>query len=174
MDFEVFNRTEIEDMCSSMIANMTEEQKTLFINEYGSIEAFREHFTKSASSEAAQKNFQKVVEWYGNKEDALNASKNPGNPELLSAYQKRLDTVMKKLAGKLDCDVRSFEVKEIIGEYDFLSKQMYQMKDVSAMMLELAGLYESNADMQKVQDKTYGAGFTVFLARALRAFYEAS
>ena len=130
MNFEVFNKTEIEDMCRSMIANMSEEQKAHFIHEYGSIEAFQEHFMESASSEAAQKNFQKVVEWYGNKEDALNASKNPGNPELLSAYQKRLDAILKKLAGKSGCDVHSFEVKEIIGEYDFVSKQMYQMKDV--------------------------------------------
>ena len=61
MDFTVFNKEEIDDMYRSMESNMTEEQKQLFIEQYGSMEEFEKHFKESASSEAAQKNFQKVV-----------------------------------------------------------------------------------------------------------------
>ena len=70
-------------------------------------------------------------------------------------------------------DVQSFEVKEIVGELDFVFKQLYQMKDVSKMMLEMAGLYKNDADFQKKNDDIYGDGATKFMGEALEAFYNA-
>ena len=37
MGFEIFNKSEIEEMYSTMIENMKEEQKQVFIEQYGSI-----------------------------------------------------------------------------------------------------------------------------------------
>lgn len=172
MSFEVFNKTEIQDMYESMAANMREDQKAIFISRYGSMEAFRQHFMESASSEAAQKNFQKVVEWYGDKDSALAASRNPGNADLLPSCQRRLETVLGRLAGKRNCDVRSPEVTELLGEYDLVSRQLYQMENLSCMMLELVQLYRTNEEIQKVQDSIYGTGFTLFFAEAAEAFYQ--
>lgn len=76
MDFEVFSKSELEDMYNSMEANMSEELKKVFIEQYGSMEAWKKEFLENAASEAVQKNFQKVVEWYASKEKALEASKN--------------------------------------------------------------------------------------------------
>lgn len=171
MDFEVFNRTEIEDMYDSMVSHMSEEQKAIFIEQYGSMDAFQKQFMENASSEQAQKNFQKVVEWYGDKESALEASKNPGNSELLPACQKRIDAVLQKLAQKTGCDVNSLEVKELIGEYDFVSKLLYQMDDVTELLIEVANLYQTNQEIQATQDSIYGEGFTVFFGKAIEAFY---
>lgn len=171
MDFEIFSKKEIEDMYTSMAANMTDAQRNVFIDQYGSMEAFREHFLTTASGEQAQKNFRKVVEWYGSKEAALEASRHPGNTELFPAWQRRLEAVFKKLATKKDCDITSFEVKELIGEYDFISKQLYHMEDVSKMMLELAELYRTNDQIQATQDSIYGDGTTEFFGRAIEAFY---
>lgn len=172
MDFEVFSKTEVEDMYRSMVSNMSDEQRSIFIEHYGSMEEFEKHFMESSSNEATQKNFQKVVEWYGSKERALEASKNPGNSEILPAYQRRIETIMKKLAEKKDYDVHSFEVKELVGEYDFVSKQLYQMEDVSKMLLEVAELYQTNQEIQKVQDSIYGEGATGFFGKAIEAFYQ--
>lgn len=171
MNFEVFSKTELEDMYNSMAANMSDEQKAVFIEHYGSMDEWKKSFLENASSEAVQKNFQKVVEWYGSKEKALEASKNPGNSELVPAYQKRLGIIVQKLAEKKGYDVTSFEVKELIGEYDFVSKQLYQMEDVSALMRELAEAYQNNKEIQKVQDSVYGEGVTEFIGRAIAAFY---
>lgn len=171
MNFEVFSKTELEDMYNSMAANMSDEQKAVFIEHYGSMDEWKKSFLENASSEAVQKNFQKVVEWYGSKEKALEASKNPGNSELVPAYQKRLGIIVQKLAEKKEYDVTSFEVKELIGEYDFVSKQLYQMEDVSALMRELAEAYQNNKEIQKVQDSVYGEGVTEFIGRAIAAFY---
>ena len=171
MNFEIFNKTELEEMWDSMAANMSEDQKLLFIDHYGSMEEWRKQFLTNASSEAVQKNFRKIVEWYGSKEKALEASKNPGNSEIFPAYQKRLDAIMKKLADKKGCDVNSFEVRELIGEYDFVSRQMYQMEDVSVLMKEIASAYQNNPEIQKAQDDVYGEGVSEFIGRAMEVFY---
>lgn len=172
MDFEVFNKTDIEQMYRDMLKNMTDEQKNIFIKEYGSMEAFEQHFLGSAASPQAQKNFEKVVEWYGDKESAMTAAANPENPEILEAYQKRLDAATEKLVSRMGADVDSFEVKEVVGEIDFVSKQLYQMKDVSAFMLDMADMYLKNETLQKSTDQKYGEGASVFIGRALRTFYK--
>lgn len=172
MDFEVFNRSEIEDMYTAMAANMSEGQKAVFIEKYGSMEAWKKSFLESASTEAAQKNFRKVVEWYGSKEKVLEASRDPKNPELFPAYARRISSIIQKLSEKKGLDVNSFEIKELIGEYDFVTKQMYQMSDVTALTLELAHAYRTNAEIQAVQDSIYGEGTTEFVGRAMEAFYQ--
>ena len=172
MDFEVFDKTDIEQMYNDMLKNMTDEQKDIFIKEYGSMEAFEQHFLDSAASPQAQKNFEKVVEWYGDKESAMTAAANPENPEILEAYQKRLDAATEKLVSRMGADVDSFEVKEGVGEIDFVSKQLYQMKDVSAFMLDMADMYLKNETLQKSTDQKYGEGASVFIGRALRTFYK--
>jgi hypothetical protein len=51
-------------MFSDMLQNMNESQKQIFIERYGSIEAWEKHMIEGASSEKVQKNYAKVVEWY--------------------------------------------------------------------------------------------------------------
>ena len=172
MDFEVFSKTELEDMYNSMAENMGEEQKAIFIEHYGSMEEWKKNFLEKASTEAVQKNYQKIVEWYGSKDRALEAAKNPGNTEIFQAYQKRLGEILKKLAEKKGQDVNSFEVKELVGEYDFVTKQMYQLPDVTSMMLEMAVAYLTNEEIQAAQDSIYGEGATEFIGQAMEAFYQ--
>ena len=171
MDFEVFTKIELEDMYNSMVANMSEEQKAIFIENYGSIEEWKKKFFEDASTEAVQKNFQKIVERYGSKEKALDASKNPGNTEIFPAYQKQLEEIVKKLAGKKGQVVNSFEVKELVEEYDFVTKQMFQLPDATSMELEIAAIYRTNKEIQAVQDSIYGEGTTEFIGQVIEAFY---
>ena len=171
MDFEVFSKNELEDMYNAMEANMSEAQKKIFIEHYGSMEAWKKNFLESAASEAVQKNFQKIVEWYGSKEKALEVTKYPGNPEIFPAYQKRLGTIIKKLADLKGKDVNSFEVRELVGEYDFVTKQMYQLPDATDMVLEIADAYRTNREIQEAQDSVYGEGATEFIGQAMAAFY---
>ena len=172
MDFKVFSKTELEDVYNSMARNMSEKQKAIFIEHYGSMEEWKKTFLKNASNEAVQKNFEKIVEWYGSKEKALEASKAPGNTELVPLFQKRLQDVIKKLAEKKGQDVNSFEVKELVGKYDSVAKQMYQLPDVTSMMLEIAVAYRTNREIQTVQDSVYGEGTTKFIGQAMEAFYQ--
>ena len=49
MNFEVFTRTELEEMADTILANMKEEQRAVFVKKYGSMEAWRSDFLKKAS-----------------------------------------------------------------------------------------------------------------------------
>lgn len=172
MDFEIFSKTDVEQLYEAFVDHMSEENKAVFIEKYGSMEQYKKHFVESASSEKAQKNYAKLVEWYGDKDSVLAAGTNPANSQIMDAWSKRSDAVFRKLAAVRGADVQSFEVKEIVGELDFVFKQLYQMKDVSKMMLEMAGLYKNDVDFQKKNDVIYGEGSTKFVGEALEAFYD--
>lgn len=172
MDFEVFSKNDMEQVYQEMVSNMSEEQKNIFIEQYGSMERFEKQFLENASSEQAQKNFAKVLEWYGDKESAVAAAVNPENTKIMEAYSKRFDAVIKKLAAKAGTDVNELEVKEMIGELDFVAKQLYQMKDMTAFMLDMAKEYQNNKKMQMGLDKVYGEGTTEYIGKALEAFYK--
>ena len=171
MDFTVFDETEIHTMYNSMMENMNDEQKKIFIEYYGSLDAFKEHFLKKAASEKVQKSFAKVVEWYGSKEAALEATKNSQGSEVMTAYQRRIGNIQKELASKIGMDVNSFKVRELIGEYDFVAKQLYQMDDVTKLMLEIAKGYKSNSEARAGIDAVYGTGFAAYMGEAIEAFY---
>ena len=172
MGFEIFNKSEIEEMCSAMIENMKEEQKQVFIEQYGSIEEWKKEFMEKASTKEAQKNFAQVVEWYGSKEKALEASMNPQNADIQLEYQKKVEMICQKLAENKGKDVCSQEIKELIAEYDSLTKEMFQLPDVSAIVMEIAKAYQENEEIKAAQDSIYGKGTTEYMGKAMEAFYK--
>ena len=119
-----------------------------------------------------RKNFAKLVEWYGDKDSVLAAGTNPENSQIVKAYSKRSEAVMRKLAARMGEDVQSFKVKEIVGELDFVLKQLYQMKDITGMMLKMADLYKNDRDFQTKNDGIYGAGSTQYIGEAIEVFYK--
>lgn len=171
MDFEVFSKTELENMYNTMLENMTDEQAAVFRERYGDLKTWKEKSIENASTEAAQQNFQKIVEWYGGKEKALDAAKTPASAERILENQKRLDEMMQKLAGKKGQDVNSPEVTAWMMEYDSIAKDLFQVSDPSKMILDMATAFRSNPEIQAAQDKMYGEGATEFIGRAMEAFY---
>ena len=65
MDFTVFDETELRTMFSDILQNMNESQKQIFIDRYGSIDAWEKHMIESASDEKVQKNFAKWLSGMG-------------------------------------------------------------------------------------------------------------
>lgn len=171
MDFAIFNKTELEEMFQAMIDHMPEEIRKTAIEEFGGLDEWREHYIKTLSSEDMQKRYQKMVEWFGGKEEYLATVKNPVSKEVAGSYQKRIDAILEKLAGKRDCPADSFEVKEIIGEYGFVMKQLCQVKDEKEMMLSLAQTY-CNEQVRANTDEKYGDGTAQFFIQAIEAFYK--
>lgn len=171
MNFEVFSKAELKELYQTMIENMTAEQETEFLGKCGNMETRREEFLEKAETEATRQNFQKVLEWYGDKEKALNASKNAKGPESIQDHQRHIDEIMRKLAEKKEESVDSPEVTVLMEEYNSVVKEMFQMDDASRIMLDMAASYRSNPEIQSVQDEMYGEGVTVFLAKVMEAFY---
>lgn len=171
MDFAVFDETELHAMFSDMLQNMNETQKQIFIDRYGSIEEWEKHMVESASDESVQKNYAKIVEWYGSKEAVREALKEPPKSEVFTAYQKRIGEIQKKLAGMKGTDVNSFEVRQLIGEYDFVAKQLYQIDDPQRLLLDIAKGYQEKAELIEGVDSVYGDGSAKYIGAAIEAFY---
>lgn len=171
MDFAIFDETELQAMFKDMLENMNDSQKQIFIDHYGSIEEWEKHLMESASDEKTQQNYAKMVEWYGSKDAVKETMKSAPKSEVFSSYQKRMDDIQKRIAGKMGTDVNSFEVRQLIGEYDFVAKQLYQIKDPKALLLDIAKEYQQNEDFAKGIDSVYGDGAAKYIGEAIEAFY---
>lgn len=171
MDFAIFNKTEMNEMFQAMTEHMPEEIREKAIEEFGGLEQWQEHYIKTVSGDDMQKRYQKMLEWFGGKEEYLATVKNPVSKEVAAGCQKRLDAILEKLAGRRGCSVDSLEVKEIIGEYGFVMKQLCQLKDEKGMMLSLAKTYRRE-EVKTAADEKYGDGFSKFFMQAIEAFYK--
>ena len=153
MDFTIFTKTEVEEMFQTMLEHMPENMRNIAIKEFGSIEQWKKHYMEVVSSEEMQKGYAKVVEWYGGKDKFLSVARTPVSKEVAESYNKRIEAILQKLIAKQNCDIESFEVKELVGEYGFVMKQISQIKEekgfmmaqvpVSALFLVLCGLCTS-------------------------------
>ena len=68
-------------------------------------------------------------------------------------------------------DVNCFEIRQLIGEYGFVLKQLLQLKEEKGMMLSQARAY-LDKQVQTATDEKYGEGFAAFLNEAITGFYE--
>ncbi|MGM9600318.1 MAG: TipAS antibiotic-recognition domain-containing protein [Faecousia sp.] len=141
------------------------------IQEFGSIEEWKAHYVEALSSEDVQRQYAKVVEWYGGKDHYMTSVKNPVDKEVLESYQKRIHHILDKLFQKREMEIGSFDIRELIGEYGFVVKQMLQLKDEKGIMLAQAQIYLDD-NVKQVTDEKYCDGFSAFLNRAIIAFYE--
>ena len=171
MDFTVFNKEESSKMFSAMLEHMPDEIRDTAIKEFGSVEEWRAHYLNAVSSEEVQKQYAKTVEWYGGKEAYFDTVMNPLSEDVRKSYKRRIDKVLDNLSKKQTQDINSFEIRELIGEYGFVLKQLLQMKDEKNMMLAQAETY-LDVRVTAVTDERYGDGFSYFLNRAIIAFYE--
>ena len=171
MDLTVFDETETRAMFTDMLQNMNESQKQIFVDHYGSIEAWEQHMMEAASNEKVQKNYAKVVEWYGAKEAEKDPVRNPPKSEVFSAYQKRIDDIKKRIAKKKGTDVASFEIRQLIGEYDFVAKQLYQVKDAEPLLRGIAKGYQEDEELIAALDSIYGSGSAKYIGDAIESFY---
>lgn len=170
LDFTVFNETEVEQMFQTMSEHMPREMRNTAISEFGSEEQWKKHYIEAVSSEKMQKQYAKVVEWYGGKDAFLEVVNHPLSEEVAKSYARREQAIRRKLIAKRDYDIHSLEIREIIGEYGFVMKQLTQMKEEKACMLQIARTYRSE-QIRAAVDEEYGEGASEFFARAIEAFY---
>lgn len=170
MDFEVFNQSEIEAICQSTITHMPDFLRESIIKEWGGLDQWKKHYIERASKEDMQKGYQKWVEWFGDKEKALDAMLNPPSPEAVRECQKKSDLIHKKLASQKDLPTDSAPVEKTITEYARLMKQLYQIKNEAGIMHAIASDYKTDRTAQNT-DQKYGKGTASFIAEAIENYY---
>ena len=161
MDFTIFTKTEVEEMFQTMLEHMPENMRNIAIKEFGSIEQWKKHYMEVVSSEEMQKGYAKVVEWYGGKDKFLSVARTPVSKEVAESYNKRIEAILQKLIAKQNCDIDSFEVKELVGEYGFVMKQLAQIKEEKGFMMAQAQYYR-NEQIKPMIDEKYGEGASDF------------
>ena len=171
MDFAIFSKTEVEEMFQTMFEHMPDNMKELAVKEFGSIEEWKKHYIKTVSSEEMQKGYAKVVEWYGGKDKFLSVARTPVSKEVAESYNKRIEAILQKLIAKQNCDIDSFEVKELVGEYGFVMKQLAQIKEEKGFMMAQAQYYR-NEQIKPMIDEKYGEGASDFFAQAIENYYK--
>lgn len=171
MDFTIFTKTEVEEMFQTMLEHMPENMRNIAIKEFGSIEQWKKHYMEVVSSEEMQKGYAKVVEWYGGKDKFLSVARTPVSKEVAESYNKRIEAILQKLIAKQNCDIDSFEVKELVGEYGFVIKQLAQIKEEKGFMMAQAQYYR-NEQIKPMIDEKYGEGASDFFAQAIENYYK--
>lgn len=171
MDFTIFTKTEVEEMFQTMLEHMPENMRNIAIKEFGSIEQWKKHYMEVVSSEEMQKGYAKVVEWYGGKDKFMSVARTPVSKEVAESYNKRIEAILQKLIAKQNCDIDSFEVKELVGEYGFVMKQLAQIKEEKGFMMAQAQYYR-NEQIKPMIDEKYGEGASDFFAQAIENFYK--
>lgn len=171
MDFTIFTKTEVEEMFQTMLEHMPENMRNIAIKEFGSIEQWKKHYMEVVSSEEMQKGYAKVVEWYGGKDKFLAVARTPVSKEVAESYNKRIEAILQKLIAKQNCDIDSFEVKELVGEYGFVMKQLAQIKEEKGFMMAQAQYYR-NEQIKPMIDEKYGEGASDFFAQAIENYYK--
>ena len=171
MDFTIFTKTEVEEMFQTMLEHMPENMRNIAIKEFGSIEQWKKHYMEVVSSEEMQKGYAKVVEWYGGKDNFLSVARTPVSKEVAESYNKRIEAILQKLIAKQNCDIDSFEVKELVGEYGFVMKQLAQIKEEKGFMMAQAQYYR-NEQIKPMIDEKYGEGASDFFAQAIENYYK--
>ena len=171
MDFTIFTKAEVEEMFQTMLEHMPENMRNIAIKEFGSIEQWKKHYMEVVSSEEMQKGYAKVVEWYGGKDKFLSVARTPVSKEVAESYNKRIEAILQKLIAKQNCDIDSFEVKELVGEYGFVMKQLAQIKEEKGFMMAQAQYYR-NEQIKPMIDEKYGEGASDFFAQAIENYYK--
>ena len=171
MDFTIWAKTEVEEMFQTMLEHMPENMRNIAIKEFGSIEQWKKHYMEVVSSEEMQKGYAKVVEWYGGKDKFLSVARTPVSKEVAESYNKRIEAILQKLIAKQNCDIDSFEVKELVGEYGFVMKQLAQIKEEKGFMMAQAQYYR-NEQIKPMIDEKYGEGASDFFAQAIENYYK--
>ena len=170
MDFEVFNESDIEAVCQSTINHMPDFLRESIIQEWGGIEQWKKHYIERASKEDMQKGYQKWIEWFGDKEKALDAMLNPPSPEAVRECEKKIDALQKKLSAQKDLPADAQPTKKIIAQYALLMKQLYQMQNEAGIMQTIATSFKT--DQAAITDQRYGKGSAEYFAKAIEAYYK--
>ena len=171
MAFEIFSKQEIEQMYTSMLSNLQQEQKEAILEQFSDWESFQNFFFEMAGNEKAQSNFQKMVQWYGDKQKVMEIVQNPNQSAIVKAYSNRMTEIYQKYADCKEKNPGSFSVKELVGEYEFVAKQLYQVEQIKPILLATAKLYQKNEKVRAVIDKKTKKGTALFIAEAIEYFY---
>ena len=168
MNFELFTEEEIRKILDHTLELQTEESRKLLVEQYGSLEAFRESLAKTMRTEeyASQ-----MIQLYGSKDKAIAASlQSDGNKEAWKEQTDETDRIYRQFAQAMetgDENQAEVSVRELAENY----KTMYRMDNARHLLLKVAEDYLNHSALEQVTDEQYGVGVTQFIGQTICRYY---
>lgn len=168
MSFEAFSDAEVQKILDHTLECMTKEYLEEQIQQYGSLEKYRESLALGFANEQAMAD---VFKWYGSKEKAMEAiMQSTGNAEELKPTQDE-NTEIYKLFMKAkelgDVNIEREAVERLVKNY----KEMFHLDNARSMLLDLAEEYIKYPQFAEITDKQFGNGCAEYVAQAIKKYY---
>ena len=168
MSFEAFNEDDIEKIVEHTIRRAKPEDINMFVEKFGSMEAFREELAKNLKDPETEAH---LIKLYGGKDKAVAASLSAqGNTEEMRQYAKETDKIYRQFADALktnDNILKADALKRLAES----NKNIWHIENTRYYLLQLADTLERYPEMIEATDKEYGEGVTMFIANAIREHY---
>ncbi len=168
MSFEAFNEDDVQKMIDHTLENMSKKALAEQVKKYGSVEKYREYLATGFKNEQAVAD---VLKWYGGKERAVEALlQSTPNKEELTQQQNENVEVYKQLMKAKNTGNATLE-KEAIAKLAELYKNMFNLDNARAILLDLAKEYKEHEKLAEVTDNQFGKGCAEYTAQAIRRYY---
>lgn len=168
MSFEAFSDAEVQKILDHTLECMSKEYLEEQIQQYGSLEKYRESLALGFANEQAMAD---VFKWYGSKEKAMEAiMQSTGNVEELKSTQDENTEIYKlfmKAKESGDVTVEKEAVERLAKNY----KEMFLLDNARSMLLDLAEEYIKYPQFAEITDKQFGNGCAEYVAQAIKKYY---
>ena len=168
MSFEAFNENDIQKMLDHTLENMPKETLAEQVKKYGSAEKYREYLANGFKNEQAVAD---VLKWYGGKEKAVEAVlQSTPDKEKLTQQQNENEEIYQQLIQAKNTGNVTLE-REAIVKLAELYKNMFELDNARAILLDLAKEYVQYDKFAEATDNQYGKGSAEYIARAIQRYY---
>ena len=168
MSFEAFTNEDVQKIVDHTLECMSKESLDELIQQYGSIEKYKEHLTSGFANEQA---IADLLKWYGSKEKAMEAiMQSTGNPKDIKQEQDENARIYQqfmtaKEAG--DTDMAHSAVQMLAENY----KAMFALDNARNILLDLAKEYLQSEKLAEATDSQFGKGCSEYVAHAIMHYY---
>lgn len=168
MSFETFNNEDVQKIIDHTLSCMSKESIDMQVEEYGSMEKFREHLSSGFANEQVVAD---LLKWYGSKEKAMEAvMQATGDPGEIKEEQEENEKIYRRfMAAKEngDKELEHSAVEMLAENY----KKMFALDNARNILLDLAKEYLQNGKLAEVTDSQFGTGCSAYVAQAIQGYY---
>lgn len=171
MSFEAFSEEDIEKIVDHTIKQAKPEDISMFVEKFGSMEAFREALAKDLKDPETEAH---LIKLYGGKDKAVAASLSAtGDKEDMARFATEIDEIYRQFAEAMQTGDEDLK-EEALRRLAESNKAVWHFENVRYYLLQLADTFERIPELIEATDKEYGAGVTQYMAKAIREHYGVS
>lgn len=168
MDFEKFNEDDVRKILDHSLELQSEETQSAIVEQFGSIEAYRENVSAELLNE---KTSEQMIKIYGSKDKAVNASlQADGSQDEMKRQQEKIDEIYHQFSQAMKTKNQEMAM-ELVDQLAESYKVMFRLDNARYLLLETAKEYLEGGALADAADAQYGAGAAEYIGNAIKLFY---